>query len=467
LAEEWKKIKVLLKNNDLEAYIYVPYMEEEDPSASFPTIEDARKALQEAGVVSGIQEELLEKVFRDSLFDQEVLVAQGKAPKEGVDARLEYYFPTKKRFAPKEDEYGRIDYREVSFLINVSKGDKLCRRHPPTAGEPGLSVKGKEIPPKRPRDFLLPQGPNTEPAPGDANLLIASTNGCVSLNKSRLVEVRPKLEIKGDVDYSTGNIKFLGSLVIGGDVKSGFKVNVSEDLEIGGCIEDAEVEAGGDVLVKKGFIGHGKGVLRTGGDLTVKFVQNQEIHCEGDLVLGGELMHSKTFVGGDLIANNRKGFIIGGTVEVQGSVEAFQIGSVNATPTVVAVGRDFMITNRLKQIEEELEKIKENQEKVKKALYNLSRLKIKLKGNLPPEQQSLFERLQETNRHYPVYREKLLKEREDLEKELAKHKDAQIKVNHTLYPGVKIIIGNITRTITEKIERPVLREVNGEIVPVS
>ncbi|GAI26403.1 unnamed protein product, partial [marine sediment metagenome] len=282
MTEEWRQIKVSLKNDDLEAYINVPFVGEKDTLKAILTVNDARKALKDKGVVNGVLENELERVFRESLFDEDILVASGTPPKHGENATIDFYFETELEFKLREDKDGRIDYHETSVLVNVRKGDQLCRRTPPTEGRPGRSVTDKEIPPKEGKDRVVPDGPNTEFAPNDPDLLIASTNGCVSLDRTKLVEVKPRLVIKGNVDYSTGNIKFIGSLIIAKDVKSGFKVNVSGDLEVGGVVEDAEVEAGGNALIKKGFIGRGQGLIKTGGDLTIKFAQNQNIICDGD-----------------------------------------------------------------------------------------------------------------------------------------------------------------------------------------
>lgn len=464
MAEELKKIKVSVTNKGLEAYINVPSPSSEQEGVKALTIDDARNALQSAGVIEGIIETELERIFKESLFDRDILVARGIPAKDGEDSRLDYLFQADKESGPKEDEDGRIDYKELSFLINVAKGDNLCLLHPPTPGEPGKTVTGEVIKQREGLEKKSPQGPNTEFSPQDPNLLIASSDGCVSVSKSGLIEVKSKHDIKGDVNFSTGNINIVGSLVVRGDIKSGFKVKVTGDLEVGGCIEDAEIEVGGDLLVKKGFLGRGKGIIRSQGNVTIKFVQGQQIFCGGDLTVGGELMHTKTRVNGNVLANSSKGAIIGGIVEAEGSIEATQIGNLSYSQTEIIVGANFKLQERLLQIDEEIEKLKVNQEKVKNALYNLSRLRIQLKGNLPPAQQTLFERLQETNRYYPQYQQNLLKEREQIEKEISAHKDSYVRVNKNLFPGVKVIIGKIPRIFNDKITHTTLREIKNEIV---
>lgn len=464
MAEDWKKIKVNLKNGDTECYLNVPFLTSEGTLGTPLTVGDARSALKHAQVVYGIREKNLQSLFEEGLFDQEVLVAEGVPPKNGLDARIEYYFDTKRDFQPKEDEDGRVDYHEVSIFVSVAKGDKLCRLIPATEGSSGVSVTGKDLMPKAGKDRLLPQGKNTEISPHDPSLLVASTNGCVALNSTGLVEVQPTLHIKGDVDFNTGNIKFVGSLSVGGDIKSGFKVEVTGNLEVGGCVEDAEVKVEGGMLLKKGFIGRGNGRIETTGDMTIKYCHGQNIVCGGNLTVGGELMHSRVRAVGDIIANSRKGVIMGGQIESQGNIHVTYLGSTNYAQTEVSVGTDFTLLDRLREIDMELKKVQENQDKVKKALYNFSVLKTKMKGQLSPEHQTLFERLQETSRYYPKYQSEMEQEKRRINQEISQHKEAWVKVGRTLYPGVRITIGRFTRVFNEQLEGAVLREVRGEIV---
>lgn len=464
MADEWKKIKISYRNSDTECYINVPFLTPDGKMEAPLTIGDAMSALRKAGVVRGLRQDRLKQLFDEGLFDQEVLVAESTPPKNGQDAWIEYFFDYKREFQPKEDTDGRIDYHDVSIFTSINKGDQLCLLHPATEGVAGESVTGARIEAKSGRERLLPQGPQTEISHDDPNLLIAAENGCVTLNKTNLVEVQPRLVINGDVDFNTGNVDFVGSLAIGGDVKAGFKVHVVGDLEVGGCVEDAEVDVEGNALVKKGFIGRGKGMIKTAGDLTVKYVHGQNVICGANLYVGGELMHSFTRVSGNVIANSRKGVIMGGRVEAEGNVDTTVLGSTSYTATEVTVGVDFKLLDRLKEIDDELKTVKENQDKVKKALYNFSVLKTKMKGQLSTEHQTLFERLQETSRYYPKYQSELEQEAHRIQQDIARHKEAHVRVHRTLFPGVKVTIGKFARLINEQAENQTLREIRGEIV---
>ena len=63
--------------------------------------------------------------------------------------------------------------------------------------------------------------------------------------------------IKGNVDYDYGNIDFNGSVHITGSVLPGFTVKAKGDIVVDKNVEDAYLEAGGDINVKMGISGKG------------------------------------------------------------------------------------------------------------------------------------------------------------------------------------------------------------------
>ena len=465
MAQDSHKIKVSFNGDMTQAFIVVPYLTESGPLKKPYNLTDARNALKIAGVRHGIKTDVLDKIFSQGEFDKEVLIAEGRLPVHGEPGKLEIYFNHKRDFNPVEDKDGRVDYKDVNYLISVKKGDALCTIKQPTEGIPGETVSGKVLEAKQGGERTLPQGKNVEPDEKDPDTLVAAEDGCVNYNVAQnTIDVNPALEIKGDIDFNTGNIEFNGSLKVGGDIKSGFIVKTDGDLEVGGCIEDAEVDVGGDVMVKKGFIGRGKGHLKVAGDAVLKHAQGQNITCDGNLELGGELMHCNTKVGKSLAATSRAGGIIGGVTMVVGNVEASQLGSESYSHTDISVGVNFQLLDRIKEIEQEEENIRQNQEKVKKGMYNLARLRIKLKGNLPPEQEAMFDRLQDTSNYYPKQLETLKTEKDRIKKDIANAGVSYVKVLKTMHPGVKITIGKFSKVFKEQVDRKVIKEVRGEIV---
>ena len=117
--------------------------------------------------------------------------------------------------------------------------------------------------------------------------MVSQIDGCVSF-KRNTVELSSLLEIPGDVDFSTGNIRFEGSVKIHGDVRSGFEVSADGSIEIDGAVENAILRAKGDITVKGGFVGTGKGLIQSDENVTVGYVRNQQIECNGSIFIRKE-----------------------------------------------------------------------------------------------------------------------------------------------------------------------------------
>ena len=96
----------------------------------------------------------------------------------------------------------------------------------------------------------MPVGANTEISPDNPNVLISSIDGNVML-KGGLVMVDSVYIIPTSIDFKTGNVNYVGSLHIKGDVKSGFEVQSDNDIQIDGLVEDAKVVSGGNIIIKK------------------------------------------------------------------------------------------------------------------------------------------------------------------------------------------------------------------------
>ena len=69
-----------------------------------------------------------------------------------------------------------------------------------------------------------------------------------------------------------------GSIVVKGDVKSGFCLNAEGDIEIWGTVGDASIKFGKSVTVKCGFIGTGKEKIEAKDNLHMRVENNQVSH---------------------------------------------------------------------------------------------------------------------------------------------------------------------------------------------
>ena len=424
----------------------------------------AVKKLKEAGVSYGINDELLNDIFERRVFDEELLIASGDAPVHGIDGKVNYFFETSPEVKPSEDDKGNVDFKDLNLIKSVKKDHKLAEVIPAQPGKEGMSVKGKKIPPREGKNPQLPMGKNTMPMPEDPNTLIAAIDGHIIFKQGLLVEVEPAYVVSGDVDFNTGNIDYVGSILIKGDVKSGFSVKVGGDVDIWGVVEDATIEAEGNVLLQKGIIGGGEGFVRAKGDVILKFVENQNIRCKGNVIVGESIRHSKVYSDKKVIVKGKKGFIVGGEVVATEGIEAKNIGNYQNIKTDILVGISEKVKKRLEELEHEMKQNESNEDNVKKAISTLIQLKYTQKKKFTADKAALLAKMQGLRTGLPRQKEELEQEKTNVQKELMKYQNAEVKVLNKVYPGVKVTILNEKYTVTEERSNVSFRLIDKEVV---
>ncbi len=230
------------------------------------TGEELLAELNNQQVVYGRDEAAIQQACQ-ATTSTEIIVACGRAPRPPEDARVEYLFSTSATARKEVGEEERVDYREMVVRASVAAGDLLAVKVPPQPGEPGMTVTGKTIPPPEPRDIELVAGKGTEVI--DGQRCVAASEGRPQLRQRRsqvIIDVIPVLLHQGDVDLSSGNLKFKGSINITGNVTETMQVAASQDVEISGDVTQAAVRTGGSILIRRNCIGS---ILVAGGTSSV------------------------------------------------------------------------------------------------------------------------------------------------------------------------------------------------------
>jgi uncharacterized protein (DUF342 family) len=244
----------------------------------------------------------------------------------------------------------------------------------------------------------------------DGVQLVATADGHAQQLPDGGVDVEPTYTIKGDVGPMTGNIDFVGSLIITGDVKSEFTVHAGNNVDVRGSVGDSEISADGDVRVAQGFVGTGKGKIVAGKTARVKHVHYQT-------VIGHTIVVEHECIGATLqaeskISSNRAVFI-GGHLSAGDEVEVYDLGNGEETNVTVQVGARPRLLERLGEIERRAAQVEKQLTEVKAGMYKLVRIQLDA-GTLTPEQEDLMNRLK--------------KVQEDLPKELAAIAAEQVKL---------------------------------------
>lgn len=413
------------------------------------TANDIVELLHQHGVRYGINHDKVEQLVRaaGAWERHKLVIAVGDPPGEGIDGYIRNLSdPEARSIKPLEQKDGTVDYKEVTRLANVRKGQLIAERIPPREGAPGMDVRGEIIPGRLGKDVRFKLGRNVVADP-DQKALYAATDGMVALTEQDKINVFPVFEVEGDVDYRIGHIDFLGTVVIRGNVLSGFKVKAAGDIRITGGVESAEVVSNGSIDIGAGILGHNKAVIRAGVDVISAYIQDALVIAERNVVVSQSILHAQVRAGKAVVCNGSKGLIVGGTIQAGERVTARTIGNTMSTPTMIEVGVLPELRNELSSLRVRLRQVQEGLDKTDKALVLLNQLAAA--GALTPEKLAMRIKLTHTRKQASDEAE-LMKERIlEMEKKLEETDKASVEVVSAVYGGTKVVLGRYTRFVKD------------------
>lgn len=366
-------------------------------------------------------------------------VATGKAPINGDNAVIDILLEDTQH-VPRELEDGRVDFFDLGVVRTVHKGQILAKKKMPTEGVQGVGVNGAPIMAKPGRDYRLPQGKNTVISE-DGLLLLADRDGHVSYTPRDVkIHVFDVFEVNSDIDFSVGNIDFLGNVRIRGNVLPGFRIVAAGDIEIAGNVENAVLEAGGDIIIRGGVQARGKGLIKAGGTVRARFMQGGVVESGVDVIVRDSIMHCNISAGRNIMMEAQKAVIVGGLVRAGEEVRTRTLGSPMATPTEVEVGVHPHLRNEMQELHKKMKDLQQNMDKTKKALALLDNM-AGIGNQLPPDKAALRQNLTATYQHYMSEEEELMFRRSEIEAILLDTKRAKVYCLDILYGGVKLTLG--------------------------
>ena len=419
---------------------------------------DIQLRLNEMGIVFGIDLEGAARALSEKVYEEPIAIARATEPVHGADATIDCLFPLEFKMQPKELEHNKIDFRELTLIYAVAEGDVLARKTPPTPGEPGMTIMGKTVPAKPGKDITFTAGRNTIISP-DGMEVTAAIAGQPFL-KGRSVFVEPVYSIKGDVDYSIGNVNFKGSVKIDGSVVSGFSIKATENIEIRGVVEDCSLEAGMDISIKGGILGADKGTVKAGRDLSALFVENCYAEAGRNVVVG-DVLNSELFAGDSIDVALGKGRVIGSKLGAQNLAIMNTLGSEISGNTEVSVGFEPKTVARLKELREAAQKTEYTIEEIGKHISTLE--EMGQTDGLSDEKEMLYGRLLATSDELDHQLQEHRGQIEMIESTMTKAARPTVKVRGTCYPNVRIRIGKLVYDCTTEYHSAVFHEENEEI----
>jgi len=404
-------------------------------------------ALHDQGIdLTLVNKQVVAALMRKSLKSEpgdmiEHVIAEGLAPVHGKDTQFKCLLDNLMERNPHERSDGSLDYYDLGELLCVGVGCELMRKYAPTPATNGKSVTGKALPARLGKMQGFKKCKGAEPSLSDSDLLISTIKGQPIAIKQG-INVEDLYTVK-NVDLHTGHVNYDGSIIVEGDVVSGMKIKVSGDVQVFGMVGSACIEAGGNIDIKLGAIGHAmtenqnnKLQLVCKGNLSAGHLENAVVDVQGDILIKSRISNCEIKAGQQIVVGNnkeKKSGIVGGSVMAGSLIRVESLGSSGGTLTHVSIecGKDTL--ERIETVKKDI--VDSDQLLVKKLglMVSLS------KKHTEEAQQSLKVGKQETEqlkvdiRDLMILRDKL----ELLVEETAKGK---IIVQREVFPSVVVKI---------------------------
>jgi uncharacterized protein (DUF342 family) len=430
-------VSVIISDQEMKASIRVNPPGLAGCDISFDTF---MSVLRSNHVVFGIDTEFLRQFADRPIYKENVQVAEGDHPIHGRDSCLRYNFDLEQnKVNIREGVDGRVDFKELNIIQNVVEGQPLAKKIPPEKGTAGKTVTGKLLPSKSGKDLPLPLGNNVRIA-DDGVTVIADMNGQVVLTSGK-INVEPIYVVPGNVDIKTGNIIFLGNVIINGNVEDGFSVKALGNIEVNGTVERAELDAEGDIIVHQGITGKNTGMIKTGRSLWARFIENATVEAGNMVVVSDGIINSQVDANKRIICQGKRAHIVGGRLRATEEINAKIIGSpTSGTETICEVGFDPRSKEQMDRYFLRRDSLEKELEEIQLNLQTLIALK-KQHQSLPEDKEAYLQELMDKRQDLTEELRHVNEEVEKLQEFLNSLRNrGKISASSKVYPGVRITI---------------------------
>lgn len=437
-------LSITLAPDGLEARLELHAVE----GAAAVTAEAVLAALAAKNITQGILNEAIAAAIAPGAAGVQV-VARGTPVEQGSDGWLESRIPEARDRKPLVDDSGQVDYRDLGDILIVHPGDALMQRHPPTPGSDGLTVTGQKIPAKPGKAAAFSANlPGTTLAADNPDLLQAAITGLPVLVRGGMM-VEPVFKAE-NISAASGNIDFEGSVVIRGDVAAGMTVRATGDIEIGGMVEGATLEAGGNIAVKGGVIGSlGREStdaqhIRCSGTFNAAYAQQARIEAGDSIFIDDMAMQCELSALNHIrVGNNKRGHIVGGRVQATLSITAKVFGSPNRVRTECEIGVNPQLHKQLLEMTKALD-AKETH------LLEVSKLIAFAEKNPGKVKAEMLEKARATAAALSEDISGIQEEQRHLDKKISLSLQARVNAEQTLHEGVEVRMGKRRYNVAEE-----------------
>lgn len=408
-------------------------------SGSEASAEMIKRALQAQGIIDPCVDEKRVNDFVDRpVYNVPFDVAFAIQPVNGHDAYISYNFETDpKKIKAKVSDSGNINYKDWNQIQNVIAGQPLAQKILAERGKGGKTVFGRYLEATNGKDIQIQLGQNVS-LDRDGVTIKADIDGEFMLINGKIF-VEP-VKYLDAVNVKTGDVNFVGTVIIKGSVEEGYKVEAT-NIEINGIVDKSRLEATGNIIVRQGIFGKGEGYVKAGKSLWAKFINDTTVEVEENVIVYDSIVNSNITAMKNIVVKGKKAQIIGGHLLATQEICARKIGSPGGgAETILEVGIDPRAKKRLEELQTMQAKSAKDFENIDLDIKNLEQQK-KLRKKLPHEKEEKLRLLKEKCDQITIDLEQMTKEIDSIQKHLKELKAVgKVKCEDTIYSDVKIYV---------------------------
>jgi len=295
------ELKISTSQDKMQAFISIRYINPKINGIVVHhcyTTSDIKSELAKARIIFGIIDIVVENIGLSNCKNE--LIARGKNCVDGIDDKIKINFNAKKSFNNMvEETTGNIDFKSIGSIEAVHRGDVIAVLIKGTEGLDGCNVFGKRIVHKKSRIMKLKASSGCEVRDFDKVVALIDGKPCVKGNTFYVYKLH---ELKDDVDIKSGNIKFIGDIVVYGGVKEGMTVDCGNCLKIYKDIERAVIKSKNNIEIMGNVI---TSKVMGGGDdvVTLRCITNLE---NINLILKNLILVIEEIKKSDLLGKGKK-----------------------------------------------------------------------------------------------------------------------------------------------------------------
>lgn len=448
-TEDFEDFRVIISSDEMEVYIEI----QGNPKSL--SRKEIKTALRQSGVIEGINEDAIDALVKGQWSERSIKVAEGRLPERGKDGWYELFFDVELTPAPLVLPDGSVDYTSAKFFEFVEEGQRLALYHNALEGTAGMTVTGKKLSAKKGKELnmLIGRGFVLQE---DKKTYLAAFAGKVTYTNGQLVV--EKLLVLDDVNLLSGQINFDGCVHVRGNVATASTIIATEDIIVDGFVEDANLQSGGSIVLRKGAnAAGGSGSIRAKRNVVGKFFESISVYAGGNLK-ANYCLNCDIYAEGKIEISGSRGMIAGGKTYALRSISAYNIGNRARLVSVFSVGvndtllrQETEVNDKIANVESELQMLTNSQENFQK--------------KYPPEVRNtmdIYLKIESAVYTKELQMKRLIQAKESIDQKKKDMANARVSVRGMVFEGVVIEIGG-QRLYAKEMSNVTIRRNNGRI----